>query len=188
MRRRPTPLHYGAGNQNVRVLWTMQCSLCTCAVTGCQRMSSVGKVIVKWSSGPTPSRRKPATPKTGPCVLRAEIEPADPQIAYLARTSRLILSVDEAISRSHRTTKKATTGLSARPILTAMSPRANPALDELTPDSDPGPLPWQPLVDYALDAAAGVMLSFFGVQVVFPQGLWDRPAQSHISPLSTEEL
>lgn len=96
--------------------------------------------------------------------------------------------MDEAISRSHRTTKKATTGLSARPILTAMSPRANPALDELTPDSDPGPLPWQPLVDYALDAAAGVMLSFFSVQVVFPQDLWDRPAQSHISPLSTEEL
>lgn len=67
--------------------------------------------------------------------------------------------MDGAITRSHRTTKKATTGLSARPILTAMSPRANPALDELTPDSDPGPLPWQPLVNYALDAAAGVMLS-----------------------------
>lgn len=67
--------------------------------------------------------------------------------------------MDRAITRSYRTTKKATTGLSARPILTAMSPRANPALDELTPDSDPGPLPWQPLVNYALDAAAGVMLS-----------------------------
>lgn len=63
------------------------------------------------------------------------------------------------MSRRHRTTKKATTGLSARPIVTAMSPRANPALDELTPDSDPSPLSWQPLVNYALDAAAGVMLS-----------------------------
>lgn len=49
-----------------------------------------------------------------------------------------IVSVDEAIARSHRTTDKATQTYPPGRSSLPMSPRANPAWDELTPDSDPG--------------------------------------------------